>query len=153
LLLSGGVGSYLTQGIHNPGLRSSGIVRLTVLLCALAIFGIMTPYAVSQLQEATTSIRILVAIAVIFPLGLFMGMAFPLGMKVASHKSASLTPWLWGINGATSVWASVLAVAIALSSSISISFWTGFFCYVVALLAFLRANRWHGASLSTNLTP
>ena len=32
-----------------------------------------------------------------------MGMAFPLGMKTASAKSAFLTPWLWGINGATAV--------------------------------------------------
>ena len=64
-----------------------------------------------------------------------MGMAFPLGMKIATIKSASLTPWLWGINGATSVCASVLAVAIALSSSISTSFWTGFLFYLVSFTA------------------
>ena len=47
--------------------------------------------------------------------GLFMGMAFPLGMKLAAREHPALTPWLWGVNGATSVCASVLAVAIALS--------------------------------------
>ena len=66
-----------------------------------------------------------------------MGMAFPIGMKVASAKSASLTPWLWGINGATSVMASVLAVVIAMAASISTSFWTGVGCYIIAVCVFI----------------
>ena len=50
-----------------------------------------------------------------------------------------MTPWLWGINGATSVCASVLAIVIALSSSISAAYWTGVACYVVSLIAFVLA--------------
>jgi len=46
-----------------------------------------------------------------------------------------------GINGATSVCASVLAIAIALSSSISTSFWVGFLFYTVAFFAFTRAGQ------------
>ena len=42
-----------------------------------------------------------------------MGMAFPLGLRLAAGHAAALTPWLWGVNGATSVLAAVLAVAIA----------------------------------------
>jgi ribose transport system permease protein len=63
-------------------------------------------------QASTTPHRILVATVLLFPLGLFMGMAFPLGMKLAASDSAALTPWLWGINGAASVCASVVAVVI-----------------------------------------
>lgn len=141
LLLSSGLGSYSTHKTNNLGRTGSSIMRLLLLLCALIIFGKLTPYAMSAFQGSTTTWRILVAAGILFPLGLFMGMAFPLGMKTASTRSASLTPWLWGINGATSVCASVLAVAIALSSSISASFWAGFFCYVVAFIAFVWANR------------
>lgn len=50
---------------------------------------------------------------------------------------ASITPWLWGMHGASSVCALVLAMSIALNSSISVSFWAGFSCYVVAFIAFL----------------
>ena len=73
--------------------------------------------------------------------GLFMGMAFPLGMKLAAREHPALTPWLWGVNGATSVCASVLAVAIALSSSISAAFWAGWLAYAVALAGFVLAAR------------
>jgi hypothetical protein len=48
-------------------------------------------------------------------------------------------PWLWGINGAMSVLASVLSVAIALTWTISAAFWTGCVCYLVAAVAFGRA--------------
>jgi len=89
----------------------------------------------------TTPLRIAVAIGIVFPIGLCMGMAFPLGMKVAAKAKPALTPWLWGVNGATSVCASVLALAIAFSSSISTSFWIGFGCYVLAFAAFVWSKR------------
>jgi hypothetical protein len=139
LLLSSGIGSYTTERVTHVG--RSGIVRLSLLLLSLVFFGAVTPFIISTFQDAGTSIRIIAAVLTLFPLGVFMGMAFPLGMKLAANKAESITPWLWGINGATSVCASVLAVAIALSEGISTSFWTGVACYGVAVLAFLRAVR------------
>ncbi len=141
LLLSSGLGSYLTHKISDARLTGSALVRLSLLLCTLIIFGILTPHAVNAFQASTTPVRILVAAGILSPLGVFMGMAFPLGMKVASGKLGSLTPWLWGINGATSVTGSVIAIAIALSSSISTAFWTGFACYLLACVAFVWASR------------
>ena len=67
--------------------------------------------------------------------------AFPIGMKVASQKQALLTPWLWGINGSTSVCASVIAVVIGLNWGITTTFWTGFMCYAIAFISFLAATR------------
>ncbi len=141
LLLSSGLGSYSTQKISNSGMMTSALVRLFLLVSTLAIFGKVTPYAISGFQGSITILRIFVATVILFPIGLFMGMAFPLGMELASTKSASLTPWLWGINGATSVCASVIAVSIALSSGTSTSFWTGFSCYVIAFIAFVWISR------------
>jgi hypothetical protein len=76
-----------------------------------------------------------VGVGLLFPIGFLMGMAFPLGMRAAAHRAPALGPWLWGINGATSVCASVIAVAIALHWGIAASFWTGVCCYVAATVA------------------
>lgn len=141
MLLSSRLGSYSTQNIGNTGTTGSAIRRLFILVLVLVGFGMLTPYVITQLQASITVLRILAAIGILFPLGLFMGMAFPLGMKLASSRWASVTPWFWGINGATSVCASVLAVAIALSSSISAAFWAGSSCYAVAFVAFVWASR------------
>ena len=92
------------------------------------------------------SLRIFVATATLFPVGIFMGMPFPLGMKLVSDRSERLAPWLWGINGAASVCGSVLAAVIALNSSISSAFWTGVLCYVVALVTFLFGIKRTGVS-------
>jgi hypothetical protein len=70
-----------------------------------------------------------------------MGMAFPLGMKLAAVRGPEgLSPWLWGINGATSVLAGVLGVAIALTWAISTAFWAGAFAYAIGLSAFALAS-------------
>jgi hypothetical protein len=138
LLLSSSIGSYLTQKIN---VFRSAISCLIFLLGALILFGIATPKLITLFESATTPVRILVAIAILFPLGTSMGMAFPLGIKFASRRLPNITPWLWGINGAMSVLASVLGVVIALASGISTSFWVGFLCYTVAVIAFARAAR------------
>lgn len=141
LLLSSGLGSYATRSVGDPNIMRSALSRLAALVVLLAIFGVFTPQVIRIFRGADTEVRVLIATAILFPLGLLMGMAFPLGMKLASSRSGSVTPWLWGINGATSVCASVAAGAIALSSSISTSFWTGFSFYIAALLAFVWAGR------------
>ena len=74
-------------------------------------------------------------------MGLVMGMGFPLGMRVANRRSADLTPWLFGINGATSICGSVLAVVISLCLGITAALLVGVACYLGALLSFVWARR------------
>ena len=97
----------------------------------------VTPAISETFRGEPTWFRIGVAAALLFPLGIFLGAAFPLGMGAASLRHPTLTPWLWGINGATSVCASVIAIAISLSFGISAAFWTGAICYAVATAAFV----------------
>jgi hypothetical protein len=141
LLLSAGLGSYSTQRVNNPAALRSGIGRLLLLLAVLMVFGAATSRVIQAYQASTTTTRIVAAVGILFPLGLTMGAAFPLGLKLAAHESDTLTPWLWGINGATSVCASVLAVAIALHVGISAAYWAGSSCYVVACGAYAWASQ------------
>lgn len=140
LLLSSGAGSLCSnlQAVRN--LRYAGLRRLGAILLVLIAFGWGTPWVVGQVEAASTPVRILVAVAMLAPAGFLMGMAFPLGMTWASKRSPALTPWLWGVNGATSILASVLATVIALTWSISAAFWVGTAAYVVAALAFARGT-------------
>ncbi len=153
LLLSTGLGSQLTQSVSNHRFMAAAMWRFGILLCTLVVFGTLTPYAIGVFQGATTPLRILVAMAILFPLGIFMGMAFPLGMKMATTNFRPITPWLWGINGATSVCGSVAAIVVALNAGISASFWTGVAWYVAAAGAFLLAHRESAAATRDALSP
>lgn len=141
LLLSTGCGSALAPRIARLEEARRASWRLAVLVAAVAVFGLLTPFACDAFRGAAIALRIAVAISLLFPLGLALGAAFPLGMSAASIVHPRLTAWFWGANGATSVCASVVAVAIALWFGISASFWTGALCYVAACAAFAAATR------------
>jgi len=137
LLLSSGLGSYSTGFSHQADSKLWPVVRLLGLLVVLALFGLLAPQVVAAFASAGTPARIAVAAGLLFPLGFLMGMAFPLGMQAASARSDALTPWLWGLNGAASVVASVIAFLIVLGSGIAAAFWAGFACYTAAFASYL----------------
>jgi hypothetical protein len=145
LLLSSGLGSVTVPQLNSASGRRSACARLALLVGILFVFGLLTPALIDNFKSGTTPLRILIAILILLPIGFFMGMAFPMGMGLASKRSPALTPWLWGINGAMSVLGSVLAVVIALSAGISNSFWAGCSCYAVAAISFVVASLDPGA--------
>ncbi len=49
------------------------------------------------------------------PVGLLMGLPFPLGIGLIAASSPRLVPWAWAVNGCFSVVAPILAVMLALS--------------------------------------
>ena len=63
-----------------------------------------------------------------------MGMPLPLGLKIANVRSAEIIPWLWAANGATSVLASVLAIAIAITAGFSAVMFIALGMYALAAL-------------------
>jgi hypothetical protein len=138
LLLSSGAGSYTTREVRSS---PSALICLVFLLVVIFGFGLLEPPILTTSVSATTLVRIAVATGILIPLGFFMGMAFPLGIKLANPRFEFLTPGLWGINGAASVFGSVLAVMIAMNLGISTSFWVGLTCYVVAFCAYSLASK------------
>ncbi len=137
LLLSSGVGSYSTAGIREDAPLQPSLIRMGFLLAAVGAFSMLTPPVLQALRGATMPVRIAAAVSLLFPMGFFMGMAFPIGMKFALRCCPPLTPWLWGINGVTSVFASVIAVAISLAEGIGATFWVGAACYAAAAASLL----------------
>ncbi len=141
LLLGGGLGSLSTSRADPARAAAASLRRLAGLLAALALYGLLTPSLLESTREWENAWRAGVGFGALLPVGVCLGMAFPLGMKLASVRAESSTAWLWGINGATSVCGSVLATAIALWAGFSASFWTGFACYVAAFAAFALESR------------
>jgi hypothetical protein len=132
LLLASSLGSFLSGAIRTRRAAQVLIGLFALLLLSLLVLGLITPALLNAFRGATTPLRIFIAASLIFAQGIFMGMAFPMGMNLAQRHSPHLAPWYWGINGAASVFASVLAVVLSLSWSISISYWTGLAAYGIA---------------------
>lgn len=144
LLSAAGAGSRLVAAVRDEALGRTGIGLMAGLLAVVAVFGVAVPPMLSAFVSLSTPMRVCISALALAPLGLGLGMAFPLGMRVAQRSVPRLTPWLWGVNGAASVSGSVLAVVVALGAGITASYWLGATFYLVALVAY-RSGQGAGA--------
>lgn len=78
---------------------------------------------------------------VLAPLGLLLGMFFPLGIREASRIHADLVPWAWGINGCASVTGGVLTVVLAMSFGFTAVWILSVVVYALGVAAILLAGR------------
>ena len=57
-------------------------------------------------------------VALTAPVSTLLGFCFPFGIRLVTAISDEATPWMWGVNGACGVLASVLAVVVSMSFGI-----------------------------------
>lgn len=132
ILVSSGIGSFFAEGK-----RMSRVARLALIPAVALVIGVITPIVLDATHASQLATRIVVSIALLFPLGFFMGMAFPIGMSSVQASSMSgFSPWFWGVNGATSVCGSVLAMLLSLSWGISMTYFIGVGLYACVVLIF-----------------
>jgi hypothetical protein len=132
VLVFSGLGSMAVEKVIDPQRPRSLLMPVGVLLVLLVVFGVFTHTVIDAAEASTTPIRIAVAVAILAPLALFMGMPFSLGMAAAGRNVEAPTAFMWGINGAMSVVASVFAVLIAMFFGINAAFGAGTVAYLVA---------------------
>ena len=90
-----------------------------------------------------------IAASLLAPLGLLMGMPFPLGLALARESGAMpWIPWFWAVNGSASVLSSVLAVVLATTLGFSAALGAGLAAYGLAMVA--QAASAGGAGLKVN---
>ncbi len=132
LILATGLGSLVSNRLNiasSRGMLVWGLIVVVYLLCL--------QQWLTDVFHATTardlSVRISISLVVVIPLGFLLGFAFPTGMKLVEAVDNEPTPWFWGINGATSVLASVLAVMLSMSMGIRVTMLLSSVCYAVLI--------------------
>jgi len=130
VLLAGAVGSFLADKWS----RGRALPRILALLCGvLALYALGLPRLLDAALSTSTPVRIILAVAVVAPLGLLMGMPFPTGLRRAGREANGLVSWAWAVNGAASVFGSTLTVLISMSYGFTASFLAGAGAYALAL--------------------
>jgi hypothetical protein len=77
-------------------------------------------------------VRILLAVALMTPAGMVMGIPLPAGVRLLAAAQPQLVAWAWGMNGALSVLGAILAVFIAMNWGFSVTLLCGAVIYAVA---------------------
>jgi spermidine synthase len=142
LIAATGLGSLVSDRL--PLDRSPACYAYPVAISILVAAAAWTLHETAPLvQPAVLWKRILYGLAITGLPGIFMGLAFPAGMRLARGILDEETPWLWGINGVGSVLAGSVALMISLEYGISRALAAGAVLYLLLLplVAILRARR------------
>ena len=121
LLLGTGIGSLISRGVP-----PDGVLRATSrAIAAIVAVSLAAPVALPWLIDLAISwplpVRLAVAVTILAPLGVLLGMPLPGGMRLLSAGRPEIVPWGWGINGAFSVIGATLAVFIAMNWGFSVT--------------------------------
>jgi len=140
ILVSTGVGSLASRRFADQPGRA-----VRALLAVLAILTLFYRFALDgiadSLQAQGLTVRVIVAVLALLPLGLCLGMFMPLGLTQVSHlgsDSQTYVAWSWAVNGFCSVIGSVLTTILSMAlgfravQAIALAF------YAIAVLAFVR---------------
>jgi hypothetical protein len=115
LLLGTGVGSLISRRFAPERVRSATTRALVVALAAAAVTPLVLPWLVDVAIAWSLPLRIAVAVVILFPIGVVLGMPLPGGVRLLSSARPEIVPWGWGMNGAFSVIGATLAVFLAMN--------------------------------------
>jgi len=127
LLLFSGLGSLLSARVR-LGRAMAALIGMVL------VVGLLGREVVASLLGWPFPARLAVTVVGLAPLGVLMGMPFPALLARLQEENSTLVPWAWGVNGAVSVVASVLAAMIALSWGFGAVLAIGAGCYLGAAL-------------------
>ncbi len=132
LLAGSGVGSFISRSSTGKSAELGGLVSAATILVVLV--GVAPLF--SALHNSGYAVQRSAAAVILFFQGIPLGLMFPIGLRVVEDRlSTSAIPWMWAVNGASSVVGSALAIMIAMSMGYSWSLLFGAFCYLAAALA------------------
>ncbi|HEV7734544.1 MAG TPA: hypothetical protein VGR62_20390 [Candidatus Binatia bacterium] len=140
ILISTGIGALVSQ-------RRAGSRAQIVAPVAAALFLIIVFYCfgleplLERLNTLPFAARVLVAVALILPLGLCLGTFMPLGLRTIaalSDRPEAHVAWAWAVNGFFSVVGSVLSTMVSMSYGFRVVFLVSGLLYVLAITALLR---------------
>ena len=96
------------------------------------------PFVFNFFLASPLFMRILVACVLIFPLGFFLGMPFPLGILTLENLPRGAVAWAWGMNGLFTVMGGLAGVILSITWGFQVTLLIAAFQYVLAFLVFAK---------------
>jgi len=147
LLAASGAGSALSGwGGARFGLRGFAmrvVLAQTILLAVYA--AVLTPIFHACLGLPLGA-RIAMAIVLIVPVGVLMGVLLPTGVRAAGNLGQDMVAWAWGVNGAASVVGSVAAMFLSMNLGFTAALAVGILVYLAAIGLVPSAQRLSGVA-------
>jgi hypothetical protein len=140
LLLGAGIGSLASQplGISPAGRWSWPFLGI---LAYGGLFAFTYPAIFEHFLASPDAVRMAVGSALIFPLGFFLGMPFPLGILVVERHPRGAVAWAWGLNGLFTVIGSLASVLLGMAIGFQATILVANAIYAAAFFAMSRLRQ------------
>ena len=138
LLLFTGVGASLSARARDPRRAVLTALGVAAVLIAASAYGLQP--LLRYLIDLPFAFRAAIAVAVMAPFGVTLGMAMPIGLRRLEQLEPEAVPYAWGVNGIASVIASVLGVAVAIRLGFPAASLLACACYAAAFAQAARGE-------------
>jgi spermidine synthase len=143
LLVASGIGAALSNRLSSrPAVRV--ISFATAIIAAAMIIWLAATHAFDpRMMQLPLAARAAITLAGLLPVGILLGLPFPTAVKHVEKLNPSFIAWAWGVNGVTSVLASIVAIVVAMRIGFTMVVLTAAATYLLGLIAY----RWHSHAL------
>ncbi len=141
LLLGTGLGAAWSRGFDAASLRRTGAIGILVVAAIAIVFMAAATPIVNWAIPFSRGARMLVAAAMLVPIGVALGIPMPTGMRMLTARAPHMLAWAWGMNGALSVLGATLAIFIAMNWGFRVTLLTAMATYLIGLAALLSATQ------------
>ena len=140
LLLAASLGSAWSRKLTGIGAQGWRIPFLAILAAGALLLVTYDPVFNWFLGYALP-VRMFAAALLIFPVGVFLGMPFPLGILLLEKQPRGAIAWAWGLNGLFTVVGGLLSVVLSIVAGFRLTLILAFAIYAVAMAVFSRMRR------------
>jgi MFS family permease len=141
LLLGTGLGAAWSRRFDDRSLRRAGLAGVaTVAAIAVVVILVATPVVSWAIPFARTT-RMLIAVALLVPMGVALGVPMPTGLRLLNARAPQMVAWAWGMNGAMSVLGATLAIFIAMNWGFQVTLLAASASYLLGMAALLVAAK------------
>ncbi|MAG33158.1 MAG: hypothetical protein CL908_19950 [Deltaproteobacteria bacterium] len=118
MLLFSGLGAMLSSRIEAVD-RSTFRKLMVAVVLMILIEILLANTLLEPLLGLPLFARVLMTLLFLAPLGLALGMPFPLGLRLLERTCPALIPWGWAVNGFLSVFSSLVVTMLAMTTGFS----------------------------------
>ena len=141
LLVASGVGAAISS-------RLSGDVRVIsfatiIIAAAIVLWLAWSSFFTARTMQLPLVFRAAATVACLFPVGMLLGIPFPTAVRALERKNRNFIAWAWGVNGVTSVLASIVAIVVAMKLGFKVVVCIAAVTYIMAMLSY----RWHSRAV------
>jgi hypothetical protein len=147
LLVAAGIGSGCSRRLGISVTNRWSWPFLGILISGISLL-VSHSYIFDSFLGSATAIRVIVAALVMFPLGFFLGMPFPLGILALQRQPQGAIAWAWGLNGLFTVIGGLASVLVSLFLGFKITLLVALTIYLIAFWLFSKFRQVSLASAS-----